>query len=79
MYLYLIWTIKYSDKFTEIKYNTWKSSAVGHTTQEYCLYGIYLFREDWVQLILMIGHSTASYYLLLKYSLIIIAWIFLRL
>ena len=31
MYLYLIWTIKYSDKFTEIKYNTWKSSAVGHT------------------------------------------------
>ena len=33
MYLYLIWTIKYSDKFTEIKYNTWKSSAVGHTTK----------------------------------------------
>ena len=30
MYLYLIGTIKYSDKFIKMKYNTWKSSAFGH-------------------------------------------------
>ena len=36
MNLYLI-RIMYGDKFTKFKYNTWKSSVVGHTSGECCL------------------------------------------
>ena len=38
MYLYLIGTIKYSDKFSKIKYNTWKSSAVTLFVQCFALF-----------------------------------------